>query len=833
MGTYFSIHNHTDASNIRLLDSINRVEDLMDYAHDIGLSGLCLTEHESLSSHIRALQHYEKKVKEDESWKEFKLGLGNEIYLCRNDLEKETYQKGERFPHFILIAKDAEGHRQLRKLSSIAWNRSFMMFMTRVPTHYEDIEKIVKENPGHLIAASGCVGAILNILRKENKENEADEIIAWCKDIFGEDYYLELQPARYSEQIEYNKWLLKKGKQFKIKCVISTDSHYLTKKDQKIHEVFLNSKEGDREVSEFYQYTYMMTGQEINELMNDYLSTEEIQELFDNTNEICQKIQNYSLAKQQEVPHLKDDRNNVNWQNWLNFVRIKKDREYLNKYLNSEYEDDRYFLYLALKRLSELILSKEDKEKYLERLEEEAAELWLVSEQIRQPLSAYLLTVRTIVKTIWEETNSLVGVSRGSAGSLLFAYLIGTIDMNPMSCGLFLDHRRFVHREKPELSDVDIDTEGCRRNFILQKFDEIMREQGGRSLNVATFGTLGTRSAILLAARGMGINVDEAQYLATMIPQERGFLWPLKDCLNGNPEKDRKPVKQLIEEGKNHSGLLETALKLEGLIVQVGIHASGVIFYNKEIDEYSCSMKAPNGLDITQWDLHEAEYAGSLKFDLLSVEALDKIHACINLMIDDGLMEWKGSLRQTYLDYLHPDVLKYDVPEMWQLLADNRILSAFQMDTVVAKQSNRLIHPASVPELAAVNSLMRLMPEKGGKTPVEEYVEYKLNPDKLKNEIMALEGADEQKKVLYDFLKEYNGVPSSQESLMYLSMLPELTNFTFGEANKLRKLISKKQMNKIMEFRKFFFEKGKENSVSEDMLSYIWDKQISRQLGYS
>ena len=133
-------------------------------------------------------------------------------------------------------------------------------------------------------------------------------------------------------------------------------------------------------------------------------------------------------------------------------------------------------------------------------------------------------------------------------------------------------------------------------------------------------------------------------------------------------------------------------------------------------------------------------------------------------MINDGLMKWKGSLRQTYLEYLHPDVLKYDTPEMWQLLADNRILSAFQMDTVVAKQSNRVIHPTSVPELAAVNSLMRLMPEKGGKTPVEEYVEYKLNPDKLKNEIMALEGTDEQKKILYDFLKEYNGVPSSQES---------------------------------------------------------------------
>ncbi len=833
MGTYFSIHNHTDASNLRLLDSINRVEDLMDYAHSIGLTGLCLTEHESLSSHIRALQYYEKKIKEDESWKDFKLGLGNEIYLCRNDLEKETYQKGEKFPHFILIAKDAEGHRQLRKLSSIAWSRSFMMFMTRVPTHYEDIEKIVKENPGHLIASSACVGSILNILRKENKEKEINEIISWCKNVFGEDYYLELQPARYPEQIDYNKWLLNKSKEFNIKCIVSTDSHYLTAQDRTTHEIFLNSKEGDREVSEFYQYTYMMTSDEIKGFMNDYLTEDDIQKLFNNTNEIATKIQQYSLAKAQEVPHLRDDRKTVDWEQWLKYVRINPKREYLNKYLFSEYEDDRYFLYLALKRLNELNLSVEDKENYLERLEAEATELWLVSEQIKQPLSAYLLTVRTIVKTIWEETNSLVGVSRGSAGSLLFAYLIGTIDMNPMTCGLFLDHRRFVHREKPELSDVDIDTEGCRRNFILQKFDNIMRKQGGRSLNVATFGTLGTRSAILLSARGMGINVDQAQYLASMIPQERGFLWPLKDCLKGNPEKDRKPIKALIEEGKKNPGLLETALKLEGLIVQVGIHASGVIFYNGEVDEYSCSMKAPNGLDITQWDLHEAEYAGSLKFDLLSVEALDKIHTCMNLLLKDKLINWKGSLRQTYLEYLHPDVLKYNIPEMWQLLADNRILSAFQMDTVVAKQSNRVIHPTSIPELAAVNSLMRLVPEKGGKTPVEEYVEYKLKPNLLREEIMALKGEDNQKQILYDFLKTYNGVPSSQESVMYLSMIPELTNFTFGEANKLRKLISKKQMNKITEFREIFFEKGRKNNVSDEILSFIWDKQIKRQLGYS
>ena len=831
--SYFSIHNHTDASNIRLLDAINRVEDLMDYAHEIGLSGQCFTEHERISSHIRALKYYEKKKKEDPSWENFKLGLGNEIYLCRNDLEKDTYQKGEKFPHFILLAKDEIGHRQLRKLSSRAWDRSFMMFMTRVPTHFSDLEEIIGENPGHIIGSTACLGSLLNILRADNRFNEAEDFIKWCKKIFGDDFYLELQPGRYDEQIEYNKWLLKEGKKFNIKCIVSTDSHYLKKEDREIHEIFLNSKEGDRETAEFYQYTYMMTPDEIIELMGDYLSKEKIQELFDNTNEINSKIQSYSLERPQKVPHLKDDRDEYKWQEWLDRIKIKPERKYLNKYLHSSYEDDRYFLYLAFHKLQELNLEPDDREKYIQRLEEEATELWLVSEQIKQPLSAYLLTVRTIVRTIWYETNSLVGPSRGSAGSLLFGYLIGMIDMNPMTCGLFLDHRRFVHREKPELSDVDIDSEGCRRPYILQKFNEILESQGGHSLNVATFGTLGTKSAILLAARGMGIEVDKAQYLASMIKQERGFLWPLKDCLYGNKEKDRQPIQLLIDEGKKYPGLLETAMKIEGLIVQVGIHASGIVFYNGDIDEYSCMMKAPNGLPITQWDLHQAEWTGSLKFDLLSVEALDKIHTCMNLLLKDGYMKWQGTLRDTYLKYLHPDVLHYNEPEMWKLLANNQILDAFQMDTTVAKQSNKIIHPMTVPELAAVNSLMRLMPEKGNKTPVEEYVDYKAHPEKLKKEIEALHGDERQKQVLYDFLKTYNGVPSSQESVMYLSMIPELTNFTFGEANKLRKLISKKQMDKIIDFRKKFFEKGRDNNVSDEILSFIWDKQIKRELGYS
>lgn len=823
----------TEYSNLRLLDSINKVEDLIQYAFDLGLEGICITDHETLSAHIRALKFYKDKCEKDERWKSFKLGLGNEIYLCRNGLNADIYEKGEKFPHFILVAKDEIGHRQLRELSTKAWSHSFTMFLTRVPTYYSDIEEVIGSNPGHVVASSACIGGYLGICKSQNREEDALKFINWCVNIFGNDFYLELQPASYQEQIEYNKWLLELSVKLNVKCIVTTDSHYLKKEDREVHSSFLNSKDGDRETSEFYQYTYVMPPQEIIEHMKDYIPLEQIETMFHNTHEINEKIETYDLAKPQIVPRLSDDRNDIDWQQWLDRVKIRSKFEYLNKYLTSLYEDDRYFLYLSLYRLNTLELSPADRDKYLERLEQEATELWLVSEQIKQPLSGYLLTVRNIVKIIWADTNSLVGISRGSAGSLLFNYLIGVTDMNPMTCGLFLDHRRFVHREKPELSDVDIDTEGCRRNFILTKLDEKMKEENGRSLNVATFGTLGTRSAILTAARGLGIDVDIAQYLATMIPQERGFLWPLKDCIYGNPDKDRKPIKQLIEEFHRYPNFLETASAIEGLVCQMGIHASGVCLYNTDIWDYSCSMRAPNGIEVTQWDLHDAEYAGSLKFDLLSIEALDKIHACINMLMEDNQIIWQGDLRSTYLKYLHPDVLEYNAPEMWEMVEQNKIIDLFQMDTTVAKQALKAIKPTSIPELAAINSLMRLMPDKGEATPVEEYVLYKSDPGKLKREIENLVGEKEQKDVLYNFLKEYNGVPSSQESVMYLSMIPELTNFSFGEANKLRKLISKKQMNKIAEFREVFFRKGRENGVSDEILSFIWDKQIKRQLGYS
>lgn len=831
--SYTSLHNHTEYSNLRLLDCINKVEDIIQYAHDIGLKGMAITDHEALSAHIKALRYYKQKKKDDESWKDFKLILGNEIYLCRDGLSAETYEKGEKFPHFILLAKDEIGHGQLRELSTRAWKHSFTMFLTRTPTYYQDVEEVIKKNPGHIVASSACVGGWLGICKMNGAEHNAKAFIKWCKDLFGDDFYLELQPARYQEQIEYNKWLIWLGKETNTKCIITTDSHYLKKEDREVHASFLNSKDGDRETAEFYQYTYMMTPEEIISLMNDYIEEDMLKEMLENTNEINDKIAAYDLAQPQIVPHLSDDRvKHPEWKIWFSAFKIRDKFEYINKYYISPSEDDRYMLYLGLMKLHEMNLPQEKKDLYLERLEQELTECWLVSERLGQSISSYLLMVRNIIQIMWDKAESLVGISRGSAGVMLINYLIGVTQMNPLEQGIYLPHWRFLERNKIELPDIDVDSEGRRRPVVLQKIKEAAQADGGDSTCVCTFGTLGTRSAILTAARGLGIDVDVAQYLATMIPQERGFLWPLKDCIEGNPEKDRKPIRQLLDEFRKYPGFLEMARAIEGLVCQMGIHACGLVVFNVPVYTYNAMMKAPNGTEVTQFDLGDTEYMGGLKMDCLSVEALDKIHTTLDLLLADNLIEWQGTLKSTYDKYLHPDVLDRDAPEMWHKIWRNEIIDIFQMDSTVGKQSLSLVKPESIPQMAAVNSLMRLVPEKGQKTPTEEYVIYKQHPELIKKEIDDLAATDEEKEILYNFMKQYTGVLESQESAMLAVMLP-FTNYDVPHANKIRKIIAKKKMKEIASARAEYFQTGLDNGVSEDILRYIWDVQIKRQLGYS
>ena len=833
---YANLHTHSDYSNIRLIDSINKIPELIDTAHSLGLTALALTDHEFLGGGLKFLEHFEKRKKEnpdDPTWQNFKPILGNEIYLCRNGLNKDTVEKGEKYPHFILLALDNEGHRQLREISSRAWERSFMMFLKRVPTWYSDLEEIIMPNQGHVVANSACIGSQLGIWFLRNELDKVEDFIKWCIKVFGEgNFHLEMAPAAYEEQIRYNKFLVDLHYKYNVPLVIATDAHYGRPEDFPIHEAFLKSKEEDRETADFYKYTYLMTADEIFELMN-YLPKEIIEEALENTNKIANRVEDYNLYHPQVIPRLPDGRANSNFEYYLKTSRINPKYKYINTYINSEYEDDRYGVFMVLDALKKMNLPKDRLERHLKQIELELEEMWVVSDKIGQRLMSYFLTIKVVIERIWSDVNSITGAGRGSGPASLVCFLLGICDGDPLEQGFDLWFYRFIHRERAELPDWDFDSEASKREAISQMVYEMCKEVGGDSVSVCTFGTEGSRSAILTACRGMGLSNDIGQYLSSLIGQNRGFSYSLEDTYYGNPDKDIIASKDFKNEIDKYPGLFKTACTISGLVTRLGQHACGHVLYNGNIYDMNALATTPNGTRVTQFDLGDSEKMGSIKYDFLSTDALDKIHVCMDLLIKDGYIEWQGDLRSTYNKYIHPDVLDRNTKGMWDMLNAGKIISAFQMDSVVAKQTLASIHPSTLLELAAVNSLMRLVPEKGHKSPAEEYLEYKLNPQKLKDEVYSLNGTDKEKEILYNYLKKYNGVLESQENMMQITMIPEFTNFTFSDASKLRKIVAKKKLKEVDSFREYFLKTGIENGCSEDILKYIWDVQIKRQLGYS
>ncbi len=840
---YFNLHNHTNYSNLRLVDCITKVDKLIDRAIELDYSGLAITEHECISSHIEAIKHIKilrEENKIDDNWK---LILGNEIYLVDDKYcLKENYISGEtKFYHFILLAKDKEGHKQIRELSSIAWDNLYSTGqMERVPTGKSDLERVIKGN--HVIGSTACLGGefsqlILKLIELEQSNNiklveeikwRIDNFIQWCISVFGKEcFFIEIQPSNMIGQIEFNKKAIEIAKAYGLKWIVTTDTHYLNKEDRMIHKAYLNSKDGDREVDDFYSSTYLQSIEEIKDYLS-YLNKEDIEQAINNTLLIGNMVENYDLKSNVIVPRITLPKFEVEHI----FKQVYEKYPYLEKFAYSNDDQDRYLFKLIEEGFKNKIwtdtLTKEYFYQVLERINTELKELWEITNVINTKLSSYYITTRQIINIMWNEGDSLVGVARGSVTGFLICYLIDITQINPLQWGL--PHWRHLTASRPELPDIDLDSAANRRKQILKAFQNYFGED--RVLNICTFGTEGSRSAVLTACRGLFIDNDTAQYIADMIPFERGSNWPIKDCINGNEEKSRKPVKEFINEIKSYENLLDVALGIEGLINKRSIHASGVFIYNDNFVNFNARMKAPNGQFISQWNMNDSEYCGNLKVDLLTIEALDKIRATLDMLVEDGYMEWQGSLRETYNKYIHPDVLDYDTPEMWKMIADNTIVDLFQFDTEVGLQAAQKVKPTNMFEMAVVNSLMRLMGD-GNKQPVDQYIEYKKNINKWYEEMRSYNLTSEEIKVLEKYLKKIYGVADTQEVVMELSMDDKIAGFDLKQSNTLRKGIAKKKGKIIDEAKAEFFKQGEKIGTSNNLLKYVWDVQIKRQLGYS
>ena len=826
-------HAHTEFSQLRMLDCIVKVPQLIKQAASLGLSGVAITDHESVSGHVRFIQTIKSMKSSGELPEDFKGILGNEIYLVDKLNISEDGKKScdSPFYHYILLAKDEIGHKQLRELSSLAWDNSFYTGrMERVPTLKSDLEHVVKSNPGHLISTTACLGGELgkSLLAGENYM----DFLLWNQQLFGKDFYLEMQPGLSEEQIKLNQEIIKLKHQLGIKATVACDVHYLKQEDREIHAAYLNSRDDEeRELGDFYESTWMMTNEQIHQRMDDQIGYKEVEDALKCSLEIGEKVEEYDLYCPTIVPGA-----DIPDFELSDFFGNYYDRyEYISKFAHSDNVYDRYLLKLIedgyYEKIPYTTFGKVKFFETLDRIEVELKEMWLVTEKLGTSISSYYISTLELVNIMWEEGDSLVGVARGSVTGMFTMYLIGITQMNPLQWGL--PHWRHISHEKVELSDVDIDTQQDRRLKIIEA---VKRRRGERKvLNCSTFKTEGSKSAIITAGRGLGLDSDITQYLSNLIPVTRGQTWSLHDCLYGNEEKERQRQTEFANEVKKYDKLLETAMTIEGLICGRSIHASAVYLFNEDFLAHNARMKAPNGIYITQFNMKDSDYCSGLKMDFLTIQALDKIRTCMNLLIDAGYMKWQGSLRATYNKYLHPDVLDYDTKEMWDMVAKNDVTDLFQFDTAVGLQAAKRIKPHSLIELATANSIMRLMVSgEGAEQPIDTYIRYKNDINEwykcMRDEYHLTES---EIKILEKYLLPVYGVGDTQEIVMEISMDDHISGFNVTQSNKLRKGIAKKDEKLQEAMKKMFFEHGKEIGTSENLLNYIWKEVIGKQLGYS
>jgi len=834
---YIGLHNHTDHSNYRLLDSINKIDELINYSRELGHLGMAITEHETVGSHVNALHLINKLKSEDpEKWKDYKLILGNEIYLCSR--KKIQEEKEYIFPHFILLAKNARGHKAIRELSTIAYcENSFMWVNLRVPTFYDDLFKVLEKYKGDIIGSTACAGGTLPRLilsaYQDNPSNPdyslADKWIKQMSEAFGGgNFFLELQPSIQPEQIIINQVLVELAAKYNINYIITTDAHYLKKGDRKIHEAFLNSQDGDREVGDFYATTYVMSEEELHSYLDESLGSEAVQKGIDNTMLIYNMCEEYTLDKPLNIPYIPF---NIEEPNEGLFLKYKNNIPLLDCFYHSQYDSDRHLIREILNAIDN---NPEDycTQDAFEAIQTCLESIQLASDKQNTRWSAYLMQTKDIVQTCWE-SGSLVGCSRGSGAGFALLAMLQITQINPLKEEVETFHWRFLNPERVSPLDIDIDIQGTKRDDIIYN----LRKQYGGYRHVAKVQTLSTaasKKALQIACRGLGYPAEDGIYLGSFIKAERGLLFTLSQTYYGDESNNITPDAQFVSlmDGE-YSDVWQVAQKIEGLIVGTGQHAGGCIITKEDMVNDIALMKTKSGDITTQFDLHDSEACSLIKWDILAIDALEKMHTELDLLLEDGYIEWQGSLKDTYEKYLGVYNIERNNPEIWDMIDNHKILSLFQWEKSSGYQALELGHPRCLEDMAALNSIMRLMPpDSSSETPLQRYSNYKKDISLWYKEMEGYGLNKDEQQFLEKYALKNAGTLANQEDFMLVVQDPKVGGFNLLWADRLRKSIAKKNPKEFLELEREFYDNMKAKQLSYNLCHYTWDVLISMNKGY-
>ncbi|MDO4191560.1 MAG: DNA polymerase III subunit alpha, partial [Bacteroidales bacterium] len=763
--------------------------------------------------------------------KEFKPIVGVEAYCAHRtlyDKDKELkYIKKENNKetlvdiggyHLILLAKNKTGYKNLCKIVSIAYIDGFYR-------HPRIDKNILAEYHEGLIVCSACLGGEIPQLILQGEIDKAEKSINWFKSIFGNDYYLELQRHKtddpeadqntYQRQKYVNEIILELAKKTNTKIIATNDVHFVEKEHATAHDrlICLNTgkKVSDTNRMRYTRQEWLKTPEEMAEVFED------LPEALDNTQEIVDKIEPFSINSDPIMPKFDIP---------AEFGTEESYREkYTEKDLFDEFtQNEHHEVCLSEEKANEKIAKLGGYDKlYRIKLEADylAKKAWegaherygetLTEKQIEQiefelhimktmGFPGYFLIVQDFIQAA-RNMGVSVGPGRGSAAGSVVAYCLKITNVDPMKYDLLFE--RFLNPDRISLPDIDVDFDDDGRELVL---DWVSEKYGKTHVaHIITYGTMATKSSIKDVGRVQDVPLKTVNELLKYIPDK--FSENIKDEKGNTPKVKIKnclkyiPELKQIAEGtdKNLASTLIYAQQLEDTNRQIGIHACGVIIGADDLTKFAPLATVPDKktnkqIMVTQYDGHVVESVGLIKMDFLGLSTLSIIKEALqNIKLSRGID-------------INIDNIPIDDAEVYKLYSRGETIGIFQFESAGMQKYLRELQPTMFGDLIAMNALYR----PGPMDYIPDFIARKADPSKITYDIPCMEV----------YLKDTYGITVYQEQVMLLSRL--LANFTRGESDKLRKAMGKKQIKVLNELKPKFINGGKANGHDPKILEKIW-----------
>jgi DNA polymerase-3 subunit alpha len=703
--------------------------------------------------------------------------VGCEFYITENRHQKQ-FTKEQKDPrhHQILLAKNADGYKNLMKLTSLGYIEGMYSKYPRI-----DKELIHKYHDG-LIATTCCLGALVPQLILKKGESEAENEFKWWLNIFQKDYYVEIQRHGIPDQEKVNKVLLKFAKKYDVRVIASNDSHYVDQKDFNAHDILLCLNTGEKQstpaLREFSDDDVMVKNKRF-AFPNDqfYLKNtsemltafEDLPQALDNTNEVIDKIETLNLKSDILIPHFTVPKEFASQEVYLEHLTWEG----------------------ARKRYTELTPEIEERISF---------ELFTIK---TMGFAGYFLIVQDFI-VAGKKLGVFVGPGRGSAAGSVVAYCIGITNIDPIKYHLLFE--RFLNPDRKSMPDIDtdFDDEGRQRvmDYVVEKYGKNQVAQ------IITYGTMAAKMSIKDVARVMDLPLPESNALAKLIPDKPGtsLRKVLKAPITG--------AKSLTEEGVGpddisniqklreiyngddiRSKVLHEAEILEGSVRNTGIHASAIIIAPKDLMELiPVAVSKDSELWLTQIDGSNIESAGVLKMDFLGLKTLSILKTALHL------------IKQNHGVEIDLNALPLDDEMTYQLYQRADTNGTFQFESPGMQKYLRDLKPDKFDDLIAMNALYR----PGPIAYIPSFIERKHGRQEIHYDLPEME----------EFLKDTYGITVYQEQVMLLSQ--KLAGFSKGDADILRKAMGKKKRDVLDKMKVQFIEGAKKNGHPVSKLEKIW-----------